>query len=159
MEQNGAAESAERSGRVSRSGYLDDIIGNQQCSSNHSHRHPSSRDTSGGMATARSRILDLMRVSCRIFNTTFNPTGERTGNKILRTRLKGPSLVQYYPKEYLTIKQFKRGFPDLAISDEKEEYRVQQVEDHKLRGKGKPKKFKLGRQRTAGTKKKKAKRK
>ncbi|KAF3926650.1 hypothetical protein ABW21_db0200654 [Orbilia brochopaga] len=106
------------------------------------------------MATARSRILDLMRVSCRIFNTTFNPTGERTGNKILRQRLRGPSLLQYYPKDYLTIKQFQRGFPELAISDEKEEYRVQQVEDHKLRGKGKPKKFKLGRQRTAGTKKK-----
>ncbi|KAJ6256615.1 hypothetical protein Dda_8480 [Drechslerella dactyloides] len=110
------------------------------------------------MATARSRILDLMRVSCRLFNTTFNPTGERTGNKILRARLKGPSLAQYYPKDYLTIKQFRRGFPELAISDEKEEYRVQQVEDKKLRGKGAPKKYKLGRPGT-GTKKKKAKRK
>ncbi|EPS38944.1 hypothetical protein H072_7272 [Dactylellina haptotyla CBS 200.50] len=98
-----------------------------------------------------------MRVSCRIFNTTFNPNGERTGNKILRERLKGPTLLEYYPKEQFSMREFVRGFPDLGISDEKEEYRVQQVEEHKLRGKGKPKKYKLGRERTAGKNKKKRK--
>ncbi|KAF3927241.1 hypothetical protein ABW20_dc0107390 [Dactylellina cionopaga] len=98
-----------------------------------------------------------MRVSCRIFNTTFNPNRERTGNKILRERLKGPALLQYYPKQQFSVREFMKGFPDLAMSDEKEEYRVQQVEEHKLRGKGKPKKYKLGRARTAGKKKSKRK--
>ncbi|KAF3940724.1 hypothetical protein ABW19_dt0204026 [Dactylella cylindrospora] len=74
-------------------------------------------------------LLTPAQVSCRVFNTTFNPTGERTGNKVLRERLKGPSMMEYYPKQQFSVAQFMRGFPDLWMSDEKEEYRVQKVEE------------------------------
>ncbi|KAF3912894.1 hypothetical protein AA313_de0207005 [Arthrobotrys entomopaga] len=95
----------------------------------------------------------MSQVSCRIFNTTFNPTNERTGNKILRERLKGPTVLEYYPKQQFSMREFVKAFPDLSITDEKEEIRVQSVEEHKLRGKGKPKKYKLSRK--GGTKSKK----
>lgn len=111
------------------------------------------------MAIPRSRILDLVKVcckqlpylepnltthptqtQCRIFNTVFNPTGLRTGNKILRQRLRGPAFAAYYPRRVATIKELQRAYPGFETYDEDEEDRVEHVAINKSRGKGAPKK-------------------
>lgn len=91
---------------------------------------------------ARARLLDLARLRCNIFNTTFNPTSTRTGAKYLRARLRGPSMVGYYP-EQLSMRHLNAMFPEAPnIPDLAEVQRVQDVEAKKARGKGAPKKAK-----------------
>jgi len=109
------------------------------------------------MSVPRSRILDLMKVfeiidnsiafpltikqvQCRIFNTTFNPTGLRLGNKILRQRLKGDLLATYYPPRFRPIQELRRAYPDCYFVDERETERLHKLEMVKARGKGAPKK-------------------
>jgi len=92
------------------------------------------------MAIPRSRILDLQKLRCRIFNTNFNPTNQRLGNKILRQRLKGHILADYYPPKLDPVKWIRKSYPQNLIIDEKEEYRLEQIELRKQRGKGTPKK-------------------
>ena len=70
------------------------------------------------MAIPRSRVVDLMRVQSRIFNTIFNPTGERLGNKILRARLKGPAFASYYPRRVATFKDLQKVYPEWQMYDE-----------------------------------------
>ncbi|KAK1594948.1 mitochondrial ribosomal subunit S27-domain-containing protein [Colletotrichum navitas] len=95
------------------------------------------------MSVPRARLLDLMRAQCEVFATTFNPEGLRTGNKILRQRLKGPSLASYYPRKVLTIKDVQREFgPELTTYDEEEVDRLEHIAGLKARGKSAPKKLK-----------------
>ncbi|MCJ1483083.1 mitochondral 37S ribosomal protein S27 [Schaereria dolodes] len=94
------------------------------------------------MEIARSRVLDLMKVQCRIFSTTYNPERIRTGNKILRQRLKGPTLVDYYPRRTATIKDLRKAYPDFETWDDDEEERLDAVELAQTRNKGAPKKKK-----------------
>ncbi|PMD13862.1 hypothetical protein NA56DRAFT_651330 [Hyaloscypha hepaticicola] len=93
------------------------------------------------MSIPRARLLDLMKVQCRIFSSTFNPEGLRLGNKILRQRLKGPALASYYPRRMLTIKDLQNAYKDeLEIFDDEEEDRFEKIKILKARGKGAPKK-------------------
>ncbi|KAI9673321.1 MAG: mitochondral 37S ribosomal protein S27 [Trizodia sp. TS-e1964] len=80
------------------------------------------------MAVPRSRLLELMKVQCRIFSTTYNPEGVRTGNKILRQRLRGPALASYYPRRVVTLKDLAAAFPDLEFYDEDEEDRLESIQ-------------------------------
>lgn len=104
--------------------------------------HTSTITTTTTMAVPRSRILDLMRVQCRIFNTTFNPTNTRLGNKVLRQRLRGPSIAAYYPRRVSTFKQLRQLYPGVEIYDNFEEDRLEHIQIAKSRGKGAPKKKK-----------------
>ncbi|MCJ1329626.1 mitochondral 37S ribosomal protein S27 [Thelotrema lepadinum] len=92
------------------------------------------------MSVPRSRLLDLMKVQCRIFSTTYNPDRLRLGNKILRQRLKGPTLAAYYPRRVATIKDLQKEFPNFAVWDDDELDRLEKVANAKRRGKGAPKK-------------------
>ncbi|KAL2351823.1 mitochondrial ribosomal subunit S27-domain-containing protein [Cryomyces antarcticus] len=92
------------------------------------------------MAVARSRVLDLMKAQCRIFSTTFNPTNIRTGNKVLRQRLKGSALAAYYPRKVVTIRDLQKLYPNFETWDEEQEDRVEHILIQKSRGKGAPKK-------------------
>ncbi|KFY92233.1 hypothetical protein V500_04241 [Pseudogymnoascus sp. VKM F-4518 (FW-2643)] len=92
------------------------------------------------MSVARSRVVDLMKTQCKIFSTAFNPEGVRTGNKILRQRLRGPALAAYYPRRVVTIKDLRKAYPELETWNEKEEDRLESVAITKARGKGPPKK-------------------
>lgn len=71
----------------------------------------------------------LTQVQCQIFSTTYNPDGIRMGNKILRQRLRGPSLVKYYPPRgpdlNLMAKDFKKY--GLEVIDEEEEDRQEHL--------------------------------
>jgi len=120
------------------------------------------------MAVPRQRILDLMKVylsiplrlapfpslphntqrltyqqiQCRLFNTIFNPTASRLGNKILRQRLRGPSLAAYYPRRVATFTDLQKLYPGGDMYDETEEDRLEHIQIAKSRGKGAPKKKK-----------------
>ncbi|PIA98109.1 Mitochondrial 37S ribosomal protein S27 [Cercospora beticola] len=106
------------------------------------------------MSVPRSRLLDLMKAQCRIFNTTFNPTAQRLGNKILRQRLKGPSLAAYYPRRVATFVDLKRLYPGYELYDDFEEDRLEHLQIAKSRGKGAPKKKKAKTEAKKGQKKK-----
>ncbi|KFH41608.1 Mitochondrial 37S ribosomal protein-like protein [Hapsidospora chrysogenum ATCC 11550] len=93
------------------------------------------------MSVPRARLLDLMKAQCHVFATTYNPEGVRMGNKVLRQRLRGPSLAAYYPRKVATIKDVKRIFgPHLTTWDDAEEDRFEYIEELKQRGKSNPKK-------------------
>ncbi|KAK5709132.1 hypothetical protein LTR17_020066 [Elasticomyces elasticus] len=101
-------------------------------------------------ATVRS-IKSL--VQSRIFSTTFNPTCARLGNKILRQRLRGPSLAAYYPRRVATFKDLKSLYPNLEMYDAVEEDRLEHIQITKSRGKGAPKKKKTAAESTRKGKK------
>lgn len=112
----------------------------------------------------RARLLGLMKVSsktyppkrmiiltsslvkpqlrCSLFNTTYNPTGARLGNKVLRQRLRGPALAQYYPRRAVTHRDLVDAFKhlDLETWDDEEEDRLETLQVRSMRGKGAPKK-------------------
>ncbi|KAH7905476.1 mitochondrial ribosomal subunit S27-domain-containing protein [Hygrophoropsis aurantiaca] len=88
-----------------------------------------------------AKIASLIKTRCAIFQTAYNPTSARTGAKYLRARLRGPSMVKYYPPE-VDIAAIVRQWPELELINYAEETRLQDVEDKKKRGKGAPKKTK-----------------
>ncbi|MCJ1279613.1 mitochondral 37S ribosomal protein S27 [Puttea exsequens] len=96
------------------------------------------------MSVPRARLLDLMKVQCRIFSQTFNPEGLRTGNRVLRQRLRGPNIAQYYPRRLATVKDLRKAFKhfpeEMDTWDEEEEERLDHIALAKQRGKGAPKK-------------------
>ncbi|KAI0294675.1 mitochondrial ribosomal subunit S27-domain-containing protein [Multifurca ochricompacta] len=92
------------------------------------------------MASAPSRLAALTRLRSVIFQTSYNPTSQRTGAKYLKRRLRGPSMMDYYPQQ-LSISAINKEF-GLDLIDEDEEQRLQDVADKKKRGKGAPKKAK-----------------
>ncbi|KAF3765870.1 hypothetical protein M406DRAFT_244138, partial [Cryphonectria parasitica EP155] len=93
------------------------------------------------MSVPRERLLQLMQARCRIFATTYNPDGIRTGNKILRQRLRGPALAAYYPRKMFTYRELADLYgPELEFTIEEEEDRLEQIGFLKARGKGAPKK-------------------
>ncbi|KAK1772493.1 mitochondrial ribosomal subunit S27-domain-containing protein [Phialemonium atrogriseum] len=96
------------------------------------------------MSVPRARLLDLMKVQCQVFSSTYNPDGIRTGNKILRQRLRGPALASYYPRKVATIRDLVKEFQPfhLIAEDEKQDDRLEGIAALKSRGKGKPKKKK-----------------
>jgi small subunit ribosomal protein S33 len=92
-------------------------------------------------SVAPSRLAALTRLRSIIFQTSYNPTSQRTGAKYLKRRLRGPSMIEYYPNE-LSISAINKNFRGLDLVDEYEETRLQDVADKKKRGKGAPKKAK-----------------
>ncbi|RKF58949.1 Mitochondrial 37S ribosomal protein S27 [Erysiphe neolycopersici] len=94
------------------------------------------------MSVPRQRLLDLLKVQCNIFNTTYNPEALRLGNKILRQRLRGPSILAYYPRKVATLQDMNRCFPNWETLDEREEERLENLRIAKAKGKAAPKKKK-----------------
>src|SRR5262245_9139222 len=86
-----------------------------------------------------SRLAALARLRCQIFQTAYNPENTRTGAKYLRARLRGPSMVRYYPPQ-LDIPAIMREYPQLELVNQQEEQRLADLADRKRRGKGPPKK-------------------
>lgn len=90
---------------------------------------------------APSRLAALVKTRCTVFQTSYNPTSVRTGAKYLRARLRGPSMLNYYPPTF-SLASAIREFPELELVDATEQQRLQDIEDRKRRGKGAPKKAK-----------------
>jgi len=101
------------------------------------------------MAVPRSRIIDLLKVQCGIFHTTFNPDRLRLGTKILHQRLRGSAVASYYPRRIGTTQDLRRLYPDFDVVDEQEDDWLEKMKVAKIKGKAPPKK-----KRTAGESKK-----
>ncbi|KAF8589701.1 hypothetical protein K439DRAFT_302734 [Ramaria rubella] len=87
-----------------------------------------------------SRLACLTRLRCSIFATAYNPSSQRTGAKYLRARLRGPSMLNYYP-EILKISAANK-LTDMKLIDEDEEQRFEDIRALQARGKGAPRKAK-----------------
>nr|CAB91234.1 conserved hypothetical protein [Neurospora crassa] len=81
------------------------------------------------MSVPRARLLQLVKARCELFSTTFNPEGIRTGNKILRQRLKGPALATYYPRKNVGIRELQKEFGTLGleVDDEVDDDRLEHL--------------------------------
>jgi small subunit ribosomal protein S33 len=93
------------------------------------------------ITVAPSRVAALKQLRCSLFQTSYNPRGLRTGAKYFRARLKGPSVMSYYPQSF-DISQIARQHPELEMVNDDEEERLQDVLERRKRGKGPPKKAK-----------------
>ncbi|KAK2749187.1 mitochondral 37S ribosomal protein S27 [Myotisia sp. PD_48] len=107
------------------------------------------------MVVPRLRMLDLLKVQCRIFSQNYNPDNLRLGNKILRQRLKGATLASYYPRKTVSFRDLQDAYRplDLETWDEDQLYREEGIQIRKMRGKGAPKK-KRTKEESRGKKKK-----
>ncbi|KAI8140245.1 mitochondrial ribosomal subunit S27-domain-containing protein [Fennellomyces sp. T-0311] len=96
------------------------------------------------MATAGSaspaRLAQLSQLSCKIFQNVYNPSAARTGNKVLRQRLLGPTMTAYHPQKLVHFRDIKALYPDLGLVDLDEKARLDEIARRKRRGKGAPKK-------------------
>ncbi|KAL4879989.1 mitochondrial ribosomal subunit S27-domain-containing protein [Aspergillus karnatakaensis] len=109
------------------------------------------------MAAQYSRLLDLAKVQCRVFSLNYNPEGLRLGNKILRQKLRGPTLAAWYPRKTVSFKDLRTTCSSVGLTtfDEAEDDREEAIQIAKLRGKGRPKKKRTAAEsRTANKKKK-----
>jgi small subunit ribosomal protein S33 len=93
------------------------------------------------IAVPPSRLAALKQLRCGLFQTSYNPKSLRTGAKYFRARLRGPSMLSYYPQSF-NIPRIAAEYPDLEIVNDDEEERLQDVMDRRKRGKGPPKKAK-----------------
>ncbi|EXB40720.1 hypothetical protein L484_007303 [Morus notabilis] len=82
------------------------------------------------LAVAISKGVTEARAN--IFGHVLNPTGQRTSHKILRKRLIGEKVAQWYPDNYMS------EHPHILARKEQE--RLSKLEMLKRRGKGPPKK-------------------
>ncbi|KAI9570748.1 mitochondrial ribosomal subunit S27-domain-containing protein [Boletus coccyginus] len=94
-------------------------------------------------AVTPSRLTALLKTRCNIFQIAYNPTSARTGAKYFRARLRGPSMVNYYPKDVnLCMSKYAKEWPELELVNFAEAQRLWDVDLKKARGKGAPAKAK-----------------
>ncbi|KAI7897979.1 mitochondrial ribosomal subunit S27-domain-containing protein [Cokeromyces recurvatus] len=91
-------------------------------------------------AATKTRLAQLSQLSCQIFSNVYNPTGARTGNKILRQRLIGPTIAAYHPQKLVHFRDISALYPQLELIDMDEKVRLDEIARRKRRGKGAPKK-------------------
>ncbi|KAL0090849.1 mitochondrial ribosomal subunit S27-domain-containing protein [Phycomyces blakesleeanus] len=91
-------------------------------------------------SAAPAKLAQLAQLSCKIFQTVYNPTSARTGNKVLRQRLLGSTLTQYHPEKLVHFRDLKAMFPELDLVNTEENERLEEIARRKRRGKGAPKK-------------------
>ncbi|CAM0136592.1 mitochondral 37S ribosomal protein S27 [Umbelopsis sp. WA50703] len=87
-----------------------------------------------------ARLAKLTQTVCKLFDTVYNPMAVRSGNKILRERLVGPSVSSYYPQPLIHFRDIKAAVPQLKLIDMDEKERLDEIARRKRRGKGAPKK-------------------
>ncbi|KAJ0980846.1 hypothetical protein J5N97_009101 [Dioscorea zingiberensis] len=81
---------------------------------------------------AAAAVRGLTEARAKIFGHILNPTGKRSAHKILRKKLIGEKVAQWYPYD------IKNDDPLVLQREEKE--RLSKLEMLKRRGKGPPKK-------------------
>ena len=93
-----------------------------------------------------ARWLQIRELSAKFFENVWNPTNARTGNKILRKRVLGPTLLSYYPEPMISYKRVNEelGLPSGRNPgdwfDRENAVRVDDLERRRRRGKAAPRK-------------------
>lgn len=89
----------------------------------------------------KQKFQALTKIKAEIYGNNYNPENIRTGAKVLRKRLVGPTVANYYNNpDFLRFKDLKKLFPQFNFVDLEEQYRLTMVAARKRRGKGAPKK-------------------
>lgn len=83
---------------------------------------PTALTTLATHKVSASRHIALDAARCSVFETIHNPERVRQGTKVLRARLRGPSMIEYYGEPISSLKQLTAGQP-LALRDFHEEQR------------------------------------
>ncbi|KAG0234449.1 mitochondrial ribosomal subunit S27-domain-containing protein [Mortierella sp. GBAus27b] len=92
-------------------------------------------------SSVAGKLALINKISCAIFGNVYNPQRIRTGNKILRQRLVGPTVNSYYPNvQQIKLREITRMAPEMKLIDQKEKARLDDLAERKKRGKGPPKK-------------------
>ncbi|XP_008223594.1 PREDICTED: 28S ribosomal protein S33, mitochondrial [Prunus mume] len=88
----------------------------------------------GGLKSLLSTAITtgVTEARARIFGHILNPTGQKSAHKILRKKLIGEKVAQWYPYD------IKKDDPQIMAMEEQE--RLSKLEMLKRRGKGPPKK-------------------
>ncbi|CAG8161984.1 unnamed protein product [Penicillium salamii] len=96
------------------------------------------------------------QTQCRIFSLNYNPDRLRLGNKVLRQRLRGPTLASWYPKQTVSFRQLQNSYKQFGLTtfDEAEDDREEAIQVAKMRGKGRPKKKRTAAESRSAKKKK-----
>ncbi|CAN4103088.1 unnamed protein product [Withania somnifera] len=81
---------------------------------------------------AAAAIEGVAEARARIFGHVLNPTGQRSSHKILRKKLIGDKVSQWYPHDIMK--------DDPLVMARQEQERLSKLEMLKRRGKGPPKK-------------------
>lgn len=81
---------------------------------------------------AAAAISGVTEARARIFGHVLNPTGQKSPHKILRKKLIGEKVAQWYPRDI--------RHDDPLVMAQKEQERLTKLELLKRRGKGAPKK-------------------
>lgn len=70
-------------------------------------------------------VSPTYQTQCRVFSHNFNPERLRLGNKILRQRLRGPALAEWYPKKEVSFQDLQTRIKRLGLTtfDEAEDDR------------------------------------
>lgn len=85
-------------------------------------------------------LAALAQLRCKIFGSTYNPTGVRTGAKFLRQPLVGGAMLRYYPP-ILKLRSLRAVVPEIGhLMAPEERQRFADVARKRLMGKGAPKK-------------------
>jgi len=100
---------------------------------------PTALTTLATHKVSASRHIALDAARCSVFETIHNPERVRQGTKVLRARLRGPSMIEYYGEPISSLKQLTAGQP-LALRDFHEEQRLADLAARRARGKVTPKK-------------------
>lgn len=73
---------------------------------------------SASLIPSRLRMLSVTKLQSQIFQTTYNPTGLRTGEKYLTRKLKGHLMKDYYPPiRPVNWKQLNQVFVETAKAE------------------------------------------
>jgi small subunit ribosomal protein S33 len=70
-----------------------------------------------------ARLAALTQLRSQIFGTTYNPTSARTGSKILKQRLRGPTMLRYYGQTLSGFAKLNSQVPNLHLPDLEEKQR------------------------------------
>ncbi|OIT38452.1 small ribosomal subunit protein mS33 [Nicotiana tabacum] len=81
---------------------------------------------------AATAIEGVAEARARIFGHVLNPTGQRSSHKVLRKKLIGEKVSQWYPHDIMK--------DDPLVMARQEQERLSKLEMLKRRGKGPPKK-------------------
>ena len=70
-----------------------------------------------------ARLAVLTELRTQIFGTTYNPLSLRTGSKVLKARLRGPSMMRYYGERMSGVAAMNNAVPGLELVDVAEQTR------------------------------------
>ncbi|KAJ1510076.1 mitochondral 37S ribosomal protein S27 [Coelomomyces lativittatus] len=90
--------------------------------------------------SSSTRLVQLQKLHCQLFQKVYSPPGQRTGFRMLSAPLKADALIRYYPYEPISIRKVNEALApmNLEVYDQNRVVRLEKLKKLKERGKGAP---------------------